>query len=92
MKVLCSILLAALVLFQQPALQTHSRHPLTVEEIWGKPNPTGVAPQGIQWAPDGGRVTYLSPDSDLMQLLPTNGGDDHADQPHQAKCAGPFGG
>ena len=48
-------------------------HPLTVEEIWGQPSPTGAAPQGIQWAPDGGRVTYLSPDSDLMQVLPTDG-------------------
>ena len=73
MKVLCSILLAVLIFFQEPALHSQTSHPLTVEEIWGQPSPTGVPPQGIQWAPDGGRVTYLSPDSDLMQLLPTNG-------------------
>ncbi len=74
MKVLCSILLlAAVSLSQEPALHSQTRHPLTVEEIWGQPSPTGVPPQGIQWAPDGGRVTYLSPDSDLMQVLPTSG-------------------
>jgi dipeptidyl-peptidase 4 len=73
LKVLCSILLATLAFSQAPVLQSQSSHRLTVEEIWGQPSPTGVPPQGIQWAPDGGRVTYLSPDSDLMQLLPTNG-------------------
>jgi dipeptidyl-peptidase-4 len=73
LKVLCSMLLATLVFFQQSAIQAQTRHALTVKEIWGQPSPTGAAPQGIQWAPDGGRVTYLSPDSDLMQLLPTNG-------------------
>ena len=62
-----------LAIVQQPSLQSQSAHPLTVEEIWGQPSPTGVPPQGIQWAPDGGRVTYLSPDSDLMQVLPTDG-------------------
>ena len=71
---LCSILLLATVsLSQKPALYSQTRHALTVEEIWGQPSPTGVPPQGIQWAPDGGRVTYLSPDSDLMQLLPATG-------------------
>ena len=54
-------------------LWSQSSHPLTVEQIWGQPSPTGVPPQGIQWAPDAGRVTYLSPEADLMQLLPTNG-------------------
>ncbi len=69
----CSTILAALAFAHQPYLQSQNPHPLTVEEIWGKPSPTGAPPQGIQWAPDGGRVTYLSPDSDLMQVLPTNG-------------------
>jgi dipeptidyl-peptidase-4 len=73
LKVLCTTILSALAFAQQPYLQSQSTHPLTVEEIWGQPSPTGAAPQGIQWAPDGGRVTYLSPDSDLMQVLPTNG-------------------
>ncbi len=70
---LCSTILTALAFAQSPSLQSQSTHPLTVEEIWGQLSPTGVPPQGIQWAPDGGRVTYLSPDSDLMQVLPTNG-------------------
>ena len=73
LNLLCSILLAALALPQEPALWSQSSHPLTVEEIWGQPNPTGVPPQGIQWKPDGGIVTYLSPDADLMQLSPTTG-------------------
>ena len=61
------------MLAQQPSLHSQATHPLTVEEIWGQPSPTGAPPEGIQWAPDAGRVTYLSPDADLMQLLPTNG-------------------
>jgi dipeptidyl-peptidase-4 len=69
----CSLVLAALALAQQACLHAQSSHRLTVEEIWGQPNPTGAPPQGIQWAPDGGRVTYLSPDSDLMQVLPASG-------------------
>jgi dipeptidyl-peptidase 4 len=74
LKVLYSIVLTALVFVQQqPLLHSQSTHPLTVGEIWGQPSPTGAPPDGIQWAPDGGRVTYLSPDSDLMQVLATNG-------------------
>jgi len=73
LKLLCSTVLAALAFAQQPLLHSQATHPLTVEEIWGQPSPTGVPPQGIEWAPDGGRVTYLSPDSDLMQVLPTTG-------------------
>jgi dipeptidyl-peptidase 4 len=73
LKVLCSLVLAALACAQPSCLRAQSSHPLTVEEIWSQPSPTGVPPQGIQWAPDAGRVTYLSPDSDLMQVLPTTG-------------------
>jgi dipeptidyl-peptidase 4 len=77
LKLLLSLLLASLVFLIRPVLQgqtrAEARHPLTVEEVWGEPSATGEPPEGIQWAPDGGRVTYLSPDSDLMQLLPTNG-------------------
>ncbi len=35
--------------------------------------PASTPPQGVQWVPDGGRVTYLSPESDLMQLMPSSG-------------------
>jgi dipeptidyl-peptidase 4 len=73
LKLRCSTIFIALAFAQQPSLHSQSTHVLTVEEIWGQPSPTGAPPQGIQWAPDGGRVTYLSPDSDLMQVLPTNG-------------------
>jgi dipeptidyl-peptidase-4 len=69
LRLLLPFLLAAC--FQAPWL--FAQHRLTVEEIWGQPSPTGALPQGVQWAPDGGRVTYLSPDSDLMQVQPTTG-------------------
>jgi dipeptidyl-peptidase 4 len=71
--VLCPLLFVTLAFSLEPALQSQTSHPLTVEEIWSKPSPTGVPPQGIQWAPDGGRITYLSPDADLMELSPTDG-------------------
>jgi dipeptidyl-peptidase-4 len=73
LKVFCWIIFTALAIAQQQSLRPQSTHPLTVEEIWGQPSQTGAPPQGIQWTPDGGRVTYLSPDSDLMQVLPTDG-------------------
>ncbi len=44
-----------------------------MEEIWGQPSPTGTPPEGLEWSPDGARVTYLSAESDLMQVLPTTG-------------------
>jgi dipeptidyl-peptidase 4 len=73
LKVLYSLLLTALLLSQGSLLRAQSTHSLTVEGIWGQPSPTGVPPEAIQWTPDAGRVTYLSPDADLMQLSPTTG-------------------
>jgi len=49
------------------------QHPVTVDDIYAHGNPTGDPPKGIEWAPDGGRITFLSDDSDLMQLSPTTG-------------------
>ncbi len=54
-------------------LPAQTRHPVTVQDVWAHGNPTGSPPQGVQWAPDGARVTFLSPDSDLMQLQPATG-------------------
>jgi dipeptidyl-peptidase-4 len=69
----CLALALSGAVFNFAAAQSPEQHPLTVEEIWGKASPTGTPPQGLQWVPDGGRVTYLSPENDLMQLLPTTG-------------------
>jgi dipeptidyl-peptidase 4 len=55
------------------SLHGQTQRPITVEDIYARGNPTGSLPQGLQWIPDGGRVTYMSPDSDLMQVLPTTG-------------------
>ncbi len=77
LKLLRSLFLASFAFYCLPAqwgqTQPQTQHPLTVEEIWGQPSPTGTPPQGLEWAPDAGRVTYLSPDSDLMQVLPITG-------------------
>ena len=46
---------------------------LTVADIFAHGDPTGEPPKGIEWAPDGGRITYLSDDADLMQVQATTG-------------------
>jgi len=71
LKLLVSVLFAAVVFSNDPALQAQTQHPLTIEEIWSRPATT--VPQGLEWVPDGGRVTFLSPESDLMQLVPSTG-------------------
>ncbi len=67
------VLFAAAVFANNPRLQAQTEHPIKMEKIWSSGGAASMPPQGIQWVPDGGRVTYLSPESDLMQLLPTTG-------------------
>jgi len=55
------------------SLSAQTPPPIAVEQIWARGNPTGSLPQGLQWSPDGGRVTYMSPSADLMQLEPATG-------------------
>jgi len=73
LKVFLAVLSFSLCFLSDHTVHAQTEHPLTVEAIWGQPSATGQPPEGIQWAPDGSRVTYLSPESDLIQLLPTNG-------------------
>jgi dipeptidyl-peptidase-4 len=61
------------VLATASALRAQNGQPITVEEIWAHGNPTGPLPQGLEWSPDGARVTYMSPESDLMQVQPASG-------------------
>jgi dipeptidyl-peptidase-4 len=63
----------AAALLLPSCLHAQQPHPITVEDIWGSEEPGGTPPQQIQWSPDGGRVTFLSSESDLMQLAPTTG-------------------
>src|SRR5208282_5751207 len=71
LKLLVSVLFAALAFSNDPAPQAQTQRPLTVEEIWAQPSPAETAPKGLQWVPDGGRITFLSPESDLIQVQPT---------------------
>ena len=65
-----SLVIAA---FAHP-LHAQSGRQLTVADIFQHGDPTGEPPKGIQWAPDGGRVTYIdNSNNDLMQLHAATG-------------------
>jgi dipeptidyl-peptidase 4 len=42
--------------------------PLTVSAIFSDPGFTADAPGGMEWSPDGARMTYLNGDGDLMSV------------------------
>jgi len=44
------------------ATTAHAQKPWTVEDIFRDGGPTGVAPHGIEWSPDGKLLTFLAPD------------------------------
>ncbi len=73
MKLSLPFLLAVALLSSSSSLLAQSQHPITVEDIYAHGNPTGSMPQGLQWTPDGGRVTYMSAESDLVQVEPRTG-------------------
>ena len=47
---------------------TAQTKPLTVQAIFNDPSFTADAPQGMEWSPDGLRMTYLNPNGDLMAV------------------------
>lgn len=60
-RVLFASLTLLLFLFSSSFCQEGKKE-LTVERIYGKPSLTGHLPQGVQWSPDGKRITYLQRD------------------------------
>ena len=68
----CRLLAACLALCSLtavPSLRLHAeakQSPLTVAAIFGDPTLTADAPTGMEWAPDGTRLTYFAKDGDLM--------------------------
>ena len=73
MKLSFPFLLFLAVFGADASLHAQTLRPITIEDIWAHGNPTGSLPLGLQWSPDGGRVTYMSPDADLIQLQATTG-------------------
>jgi dipeptidyl-peptidase-4 len=73
LKLLLPALLIATVFSFEFSIQAQIEHPITVDEIFAHEDPAGSPPEAIQWAPDGGRVTFLSSEGDLMQVSPTAG-------------------
>lgn len=53
---LATAAVAFLVALPRPAA---AQRPLTVERLYSEPSLNGSTPTGIQWAPDGGSVTFL---------------------------------
>lgn len=49
------------------ALGAQQTKPLTIRAIFTDPGFTADAPKGMEWAPDGTRMTYLNGDGDLME-------------------------
>ncbi len=47
--------------------------PLTVPDIFSDPGLTADAPRGMEWSPDGTRLTYLNGDGDLMATQGVSG-------------------
>lgn len=46
----------------------HGQNPLTISAIFTDPGFTADAPQGMEWSPDGLRMTYLNANDDLMAV------------------------
>ena len=58
---LCMVISAA-----ASALGAQETKPLTIQAIFTDPGFTADAPKGMEWAPDGTRMTYLNGNGDLM--------------------------
>ena len=58
---LCMVISAA-----ASALGAQQTKPLTIQAIFTDPGFTADAPKGMEWAPDGTRMTYLNGNGDLM--------------------------
>ncbi len=58
---LCIVISAA-----ASALGAQQTKPLTIQAIFTDPGFTADAPKGMEWAPDGTRMTYLNGNGDLM--------------------------
>ena len=54
---------AALILILAATAIAHAQKVWTVEDIFRNGGPTGVAPHGIEWSPDGKLLTFLAPDN-----------------------------
>jgi dipeptidyl-peptidase-4 len=63
----------ALILPAAAAAPAQTQRLITIEDIYAHGNPTSDPPKGLVWAPDGGRITFLSAESDLMELSPVTG-------------------
>ena len=71
-----SLLAAAFFLAAHAALAQQSpapTHPWTVKEIFGDESLTGYPPEGMSWAPDGSRATYIGDTGDVMQIQVSDG-------------------
>ena len=60
-----SLALCMVVSIVPAALQAQTK-PLTVSAIFNDPTFTADAPQGMEWSPDGLRMTYLNTDGNLV--------------------------
>ncbi len=49
------------------------KQPLTVSAIFHDPTLTAEAPGGLEWAPDGSKLTYFSDSGDLISADPASG-------------------
>jgi dipeptidyl-peptidase 4 len=69
-----SLLAAAIFLISQAAFAQQSQtHPWTVKEIFADDSLTGNPPEGMSWAPDGSRATYIAENGDVMQIQVSDG-------------------
>jgi dipeptidyl-peptidase-4 len=65
----CLRIFALCLLFSiAPATLPAQTKPLTVPAIFTDPGFTADAPQGMEWSPDGLRITYLNGNNDLMAV------------------------
>jgi dipeptidyl-peptidase 4 len=65
----CLRIFALCLLFSiAPATLPAQTKPLTVPAIFTDPGFTADAPQGMEWSPDGLRMTYLNGNNDLMAV------------------------
>ena len=65
--------------------QSAATKPLTVERIYSSPSLSGELTQGIEWAPDGKRISYLQKMGDASELV------DHGCVHWRAQSAGESG-
>lgn len=70
---LIAVLLTSIASLAAFAQNTQPSKAFTVADIYREGNLTGKAPEGVTWAPDGARVTYVSEEGDLMQVEAATG-------------------